>query len=132
MQKRRLGTLLLVACLILTAIPAALGAQSTKVVTVAGDGSGDYNCDGKADDVQINQALEFAAQNPGTTVHLKGPFTYDISDSLRIGSIPFLKEIPVQRLSLPKDYQSGVGVKAVFQKRKPCLWLEAVLQAVLQ
>jgi hypothetical protein len=89
MLKRQLGTLFLVTCLILTALPAALGAQSTqrsKVITVAGDGSGDYNCDGKADDVQINQALESAAQNPGTTVHLKGPFTYDISDSLRIGS----------------------------------------------
>ena len=58
-------------------VPASLGAastQSSKVVTVAGDGSGDYNVDGKADDVEINQALEFAANNPGTTVHLKGPF----------------------------------------------------------
>ncbi|MGB9939690.1 right-handed parallel beta-helix repeat-containing protein [Methanosarcina sp.] len=89
MLKRQLGTLFLVTCLILTTVPAALGApstQSSKVVTVAGDGSGDYNADGKADDVEINQALEFAANNPGTTVHLKGPFTYDISDSLRIGS----------------------------------------------
>lgn len=94
MLKRQLGTLFLVTCLILTTVPAALGAagtQSSKVVTVAGDGSGDYNVDGKADDVEINQALEFAANNPGTTVHLKGPFTYDISDSLKIGSSTVLE-----------------------------------------
>lgn len=94
MLKRQLGTLFLVTCLILTTVPATLGAastQSSKVVTVAGDGSGDYNCDGKADDVQINQALEFAAGNAGTTVHLKGPFTYEISDSLRIGSNTILE-----------------------------------------
>jgi len=91
MLNRQLGTLFLVTCLILTTVPAALGAPSTQVVTVAGDGSGDYNCDGKADDVQINQALEFAAKNPGTTVQLKGPFTYDISESLRIGSSTVLE-----------------------------------------
>jgi hypothetical protein len=94
MLKRQLGTLFLVTCFILTTVPVSLGAtstQSSKVVTVAGDGSGDYNVDGKADDVEINQALEFAANNPGTTVHLKGPFTYDISDSLRIGSSTVLE-----------------------------------------
>ena len=94
MLKRQLGTLFLVTCFILITVPASLGAastQSSKVVTVAGDGSGDYNVDGKADDVEINQALEFAANNPGTTVHLKGPFTYDISDSLRIGSSTVLE-----------------------------------------
>jgi hypothetical protein len=41
------------------------------VVYVAGDGSGDYKCDGKADDVQINQALEFAAENPAKLSTLK-------------------------------------------------------------
>jgi hypothetical protein len=94
MLKRQLGTLFLVTCLILTTVPSALCAsstQSSKAVTVAGDGSGDLNCDGRSDDVQINQALEFAAKNPGTTVYLKGPFTYDISDSLRIGSDTILE-----------------------------------------
>ena len=86
MLKRQLGTLFLAICLIMTTVPAALGSQNTKTVTVAGDGSGDFNCDGKDDHVQINQALESAANNPGTTVHLKGPFTYVIGDSLLIGS----------------------------------------------
>ena len=76
MLKRQLGTLFLVTCLILTTVPAVLGGENKQVITVAGDGSGDFNCDGKDDHVQINQALDYAASHPGTTVHLKGPFTY--------------------------------------------------------
>ncbi|AKB18371.1 MULTISPECIES: right-handed parallel beta-helix repeat-containing protein [unclassified Methanosarcina] len=91
MLRRQLGTLFLVTCLILTTLPTVLGGQDTKTITVAGDGSGDYNCDGKDDHVQINQALEYAANNPGTTVHLKGPFTYVIGDSLLIGSATTLE-----------------------------------------
>jgi len=86
MLKKQLGTLFLVTCLILTTVPTVLGGEHTQVITVAGDGSGEYNCDGVEDNVQINQALEYAAANPGTTVQLKGPFTYDIADSLLIGS----------------------------------------------
>ncbi|WP_410508455.1 right-handed parallel beta-helix repeat-containing protein [Methanosarcina hadiensis] len=86
MVKRQLGALFLAICLTLTTVPTVLGGENTQIITVAGDGSGDYNCDGVKDDVEINQALEFAANNPGTTVQLKGPFTYDISDSLLIGS----------------------------------------------
>ena len=91
MLKRQLGTLFLVTCLILTTVPAVLGGENTQVITVAGDGSGDFNCDGKDDHVQINQALDYAANNPGTTVHLKGPFTYVIGDSLLIGSNTILE-----------------------------------------
>ena len=61
------------------------------MVHVAGDGSGKYNCDGRDDHVQINQALTFAAQNPGTTVYLEGSFTYVIDDSLLIGSNTILE-----------------------------------------
>ncbi|KKG04177.1 hypothetical protein DU86_02190 [Methanosarcina mazei] len=86
MLKRQLGTLFLAICLTLTTVPSVLGGENTQTITVTGDGSGDYNCDGVDDHVQINQALEFAAANPGTTVQLKGPFTYDIGDSLLIGS----------------------------------------------
>ncbi|MDY0129919.1 MAG: right-handed parallel beta-helix repeat-containing protein [Methanosarcina vacuolata] len=121
MQKRQLGTLFLVTCLILTTVPAALGAQSTKVVTVAGDGSGDYNCDGKADDVQINQALEFAAQNSGTTVHLKGPFTYDISDSLRIGSNTVLEGDSGTKIKLAKGLPVWGGRESSISEKKAML-----------
>lgn len=124
MQKRQLGTLFLVTCLILTTVPAALGAastQSSKVVTVAGDGSGDYNCDGKADDVQINQALEFAAQQPGTTVHLKGPFTYDISDSLRIGSNTILEGDSGTKIKLAEGLPVWGGRESSIAEKKAML-----------
>lgn len=53
---------------------------------VSGDGSGDYNCDGSADQVEINEALSWANANPGNTVYMKGPFTYDITGQIKIGS----------------------------------------------
>ena len=91
MLKRQLGALFLVTCLILTTVPAVLGGENKKVITIAGDGSGDFNCDGKDDHVQINQALDSAASQPGTTVYFKGPYTYVIGDSLRIGSNTILE-----------------------------------------
>ncbi len=67
--------------------PSALCKISEPIVCVAGDGSGDFNCDGKSDQVQINQALRLVAENSAyTTVYLKGPFTYVIDDTLLIGS----------------------------------------------
>lgn len=50
----------------------------------AGDST--YVCDGIDDHVQINEALAWAKTNPGNTVYLRGPFTYDIALSLEIGS----------------------------------------------
>ncbi|HET8689200.1 MAG TPA: right-handed parallel beta-helix repeat-containing protein [Methanosarcina sp.] len=126
MLKRQLGTLFLVTCLILTTVPAALGAsstQSSKVVTVAGDGSGDYNADGNADDVQINQALEFAAQNPGTTVYLKGPFTYDISDSLRIGSNTILEGDSGTKIKLADGLSVWGGRESNIAEKKAMLMI---------
>ncbi|WP_440948464.1 disaggregatase related repeat-containing protein [Methanosarcina sp. T3] len=82
----------MVNCLVLSGIPAALCISSAPVVYVAGDGSGDFNCDGTDDQVQINQALKFVAENSAyTTVHLKGPFTYVIDDTLLIGSNTILE-----------------------------------------
>jgi len=87
MLKRELGILFLVGCLILASFPTALCRSPAPTIYVAGDGSGDFNCDGKDDHVQINQALKFVAENSAyTTVHLKGPFTYVIDDTLLIGS----------------------------------------------
>jgi len=92
MLKRELGILLLVGCLILASVPTALCRSPAPTVYVAGDGSGDFNCDGKDDHVQINQALKFVADNSEyTTVHLKGPFTYVIDDTLLIGSNTILE-----------------------------------------
>jgi hypothetical protein len=66
--------------------------QSNNTVYVAGDGSGDFNCDGIDDQVEINKALEYVAENPQySTVQLKGPMTYVISNSIFIGSNTVLK-----------------------------------------
>jgi PKD repeat protein len=64
----------------------ASASTTSHVIYVAGDGTGNYNCNGTNDQVEINQALEYAANNPGTTVYLKGPFIYDIESSCLIGS----------------------------------------------
>jgi hypothetical protein len=77
----------LVSCLLLASVPTVLCATSSSTVYVAGDGTGTYNCDGSADQVQINQALKLVASSSKyTTVHLKGPFTYVINDTILIGS----------------------------------------------
>ncbi|MCE5231308.1 right-handed parallel beta-helix repeat-containing protein [bacterium] len=59
------------------------------VVYVAADGSGDFNIDGKDDQVEINAALKFIAEhhNEGyTTVRLQGRLVYWLSAPVRIGS----------------------------------------------
>ncbi len=67
---------------------------SNTTIYVAGDGSGDFNCNGSDDQVEINQALEYVAENPQfTTVYLKGPNTYIISDTIFIGNNRPWKEI---------------------------------------
>jgi len=79
--------LFLTGFVILEGVPAALYTSSESTVYVAGDGSGDFNCDGTDDHVQINQALRFVEENSEyTTVYLKGPFTYIVDDTLLIGS----------------------------------------------
>ncbi|MCK5736461.1 MAG: right-handed parallel beta-helix repeat-containing protein [Spirochaetaceae bacterium] len=57
------------------------------IIYVTDDGSGDFNCDGKDDQLEINAALDFVAgHSEYTTVYLKGPATYWIDDSIYISS----------------------------------------------
>ena len=65
----------------------ALAISPAPIVYVSGDGSGDFNCDGIDDHVQINQALRFVQYNSEyTTVYLKGPFRYVINDTLMLSN----------------------------------------------
>lgn len=67
-------------------------AQTETTVYVNTDGSGDFDCDGTDDQIEINEALAYVAENPELiTVHLKGPNTYVISDSIYIGSNTILE-----------------------------------------
>ncbi|MDQ1253570.1 MAG: right-handed parallel beta-helix repeat-containing protein [Euryarchaeota archaeon] len=87
MLRQKMSILILVACFFLASTPTALCTSSPTIIYVAGDSSGDYICDGKSDQVQINQALNFVANNTAySTVHLKGPFTYVIDDTILIGN----------------------------------------------
>ena len=64
---------------------ATVQSQTPPIVYVASDGSGDYNCDGISDQVEINQALDFVANNSNyTTVYLKGPNTFWIDEPIFI------------------------------------------------
>ena len=77
---------------ILTCVPVVLCMTPAPIVYVAGDGSGDFNCSGDNDQVQINEALTYVAENfEYTTVYLKGPFTYVIDDTLQIGGNTILE-----------------------------------------
>ncbi len=72
-----------------------------RVVHVTANGSGDFNCDGVDDQVEINKALAYVAENPlFTTVHLEGNATYVISDSILIGSNTVLEGDPTAVIKL--------------------------------
>ena len=55
------------------------------IIYIAGDGSGNYNCDGKSDQIEINAALDYVAENSEyTTVYLKGANTFWIDEPVYI------------------------------------------------
>lgn len=71
-----------------------------------------YVCDGTNDDVQINQALAWAAANPGNIIYLRGPYTYDIQATLRTGSSTVFTgdSTAILRLNDSCAWASGVPV----------------------
>ena len=75
------------ASIISTVPPNVPDTMSNKTVYVSADEGGNFNCNGRNDQVEINEALAYVAENPQfTTVHLKGPSTYVISNSIFIGN----------------------------------------------
>ena len=78
-----------------------LNAQTPPIVYVAADGTGDFNCDGKKDQIEINQALDFvAAHDSFTTVYLKGPATYWIDSTIYISSNTILEGDSTAKIKL--------------------------------
>ena len=84
MQKLGFSLLVIFTAISILTVPCL--ALTSTTVYVAGDGSGDFNCDGLDDHIQINNALDYAAQDHKYHLYLKGPFTYVINDTLRISS----------------------------------------------
>ncbi|MDD4249846.1 MAG: disaggregatase related repeat-containing protein, partial [Methanosarcina sp.] len=120
MLKLNVGILLLVSCLIIITIPAALAGTSTaSVVYVSGSGGGNYNCDGTDDHIQIQQALEYAASNAGTTVYLKGPFTYNVDpNKMYVPSHTTITGDPTAVIKLTKldpNFPTPSVTRAIFQ-----------------
>ena len=77
---------------------------SNNTVYVAGDEGGNFTCDGSDDQVEINEALADVAQDPQlTTVYLRGPNTYVISDSIFIGNNTTLEGDPTAVIKLEDD-----------------------------
>jgi hypothetical protein len=75
-------------CVALTSLVArpAQAAPQAPVVYVARDGTGDFNCDGSSDNIEIQDALNYVAANPSfTSVYLKTG-TYSISDTMTVSS----------------------------------------------
>ena len=88
---------------------------------VTTNGSGDFNCDGIDDQVEINKALAYVAENPQfTTVHLEGNTTYVISDSILIGSNTILEGDSTAVLKLED--------KARLASRKTCNYADGQLR----
>jgi hypothetical protein len=79
-------------------------------VYIASDGTGNCNCDGSNDQIEINQAFTHVTENPQfTTVHLKGPNTYVISESIFIGNNTLLEgdSTAVIKLKDKADWEVG-------------------------
>ncbi len=73
---------------------------SGSIVYVDTDGTGDYNCDGKNDHIEINKALAYIDGLGGGTVYLKGPNTYWIDSTLNIGANTVLTGDPTAEIKL--------------------------------
>jgi len=58
---------------------------SGSIAYVGTNGTGNYNCDGVNDHLEINKALEYVNSIGGGTVYLRGPNTYWIDGTLKMG-----------------------------------------------
>ena len=82
-DRKKLLLFSIILIFLIVGVTLTLSRPSSTTVYVATNGSGDFNCDGSDDQIEINEALAYVAENPKfTTVHLEGPNTYVISDSI--------------------------------------------------
>lgn len=85
-------------------------------IWVTGNGNGNFTCNGSNDQVEINQAFAYVAENPQfTTVHLKGPNTYFISDTIFIGNNTTLEGDPTAVIKLIDRADWPVGKPIITQ-----------------
>jgi hypothetical protein len=101
-NKKKKGVYIAIFMILIVMVTTALSiAPPEKTIYVSGDESGDFNCNGTDDQIEINKALAYVAENSEfTTVHLKGPNTYVISDSIFVGSNVILEGDPTAVIKL--------------------------------
>ena len=92
-RRRKIIFSSLILIILIAAITIFLSAKPfNKVCYVTTNGNGDFNCDGTDDQVEINKALAYVAENSQfRTVRLDGNTTYVISDGILIGSNTILE-----------------------------------------
>jgi Disaggregatase related/Pectate lyase superfamily protein len=87
-----------------------------KTVYVSGDGSGDFNCDGKDDHIEINKALAYQIENPEHSVYFKGKFKYTIDSPLQIGNNVILEGDPTACITIKNGNTWGRDTPLIQQK----------------
>ena len=114
---KKLKLFFLVILFILSSIQVVLCTPSAPIVYVARDGTGNFNCTGTNDQIQINQALQFVTGYPAyTTVHLKGPSTYVINDTILISNNTILEGDPNAVIKLA-DHAGWLTMKPLIQQK---------------
>ncbi len=109
---------------------AKVESPKSPIIYVAGDGSGDYNCDGQSDQEEINAALDFVAENPEfTTVYLKGGYTYWIDEPIVISSNTKLAGDETAKVQLIDNAPWPVN-KPMIRQKGPERWKESLVNAI--
>jgi hypothetical protein len=116
-SRKKMGVYFVILFFLFAMVTIALSSiSSNKTIYVTVYGKGNFTCDGSDDQVEINKALAYVAENPQfTTVYLKGPNTYVISDSILIGSNTILEGDPTAIIKLEDNADWPVGKPLITQ-----------------
>ena len=91
------------------------------IVYVAIDGSGDYNCDGTDDQVEINKAINYINNLGGGTVHLKAG-TYIIDDSVILKSNVILEGEDIYNIDDPLEGTQSKTIIKIKNQNNQAKW----------
>ena len=90
-KKTSILLIVLSICFLCFSIVGSSKSAAAATVYVDTDGTGNYNCDGTNDHIEINKALAYVNSVGGGTVYLKGPNTYWIDSTLVMGANTILE-----------------------------------------
>ena len=102
-------------CIICFLAAGSISAASA-IVYVDTDGTGNYNCDGINDHIELNKALAYIDSTGGGTVYLRGANTYWIDATLEMGSNTILTGDPSACIKLVPNAGWDVQVPMIKNK----------------